>query len=131
MLPITGSAPEREVGQGSFSLSRYLKRVLHSHNQLDLQYAYFVMTNLLFHPKKVFQHTKLRKQTKNQWARDDPVMIILQIVFIVVSTLAYAVAMGALRRFPLTVFWCIFVDYFLFGGIVATISWFFANTYLR
>ncbi|GKD00343.1 UNC-50 family protein, partial [Tanacetum coccineum] len=39
-----------------------------------------------------YQHTKYHKQTKNQWARDDPAFIVICILLLAVSAVAYSVA---------------------------------------
>ncbi|GFY89561.1 UNC-50 family protein [Actinidia rufa] len=39
-----------------------------------------------------YQHTKYHKQTKNQWARDDPAFIVVCSLLLAVSSLAYCAA---------------------------------------
>ena len=40
-------------------------------------------------PKTVYRHTTYRKQTKNQWARDDPTFVVLSAIFVAVAALMY------------------------------------------
>ncbi|KAG4918842.1 hypothetical protein JHK85_057123 [Glycine max] len=39
-----------------------------------------------------YQHTKYHKQTKNQWARDDPAFVVICCLLLAVATLAYCAA---------------------------------------
>ena len=43
-------------------------------------------------PNRVYNTTKLHKQTKNQWARDDPAFVVVLLAMVAVATLAYAIA---------------------------------------
>ena len=39
---------------------------------MDLESASWQMVTLCIDPKRVYKQTTYHKQTKNQWARDDP-----------------------------------------------------------
>lgn len=54
---------------------------------------------LCFDPKRVYKNTSYHKQTKNQWARDDPAFTVLCVCFLFVAAIAYTVAFQVL---PLT-----------------------------
>ena len=41
-------------------------------SQMDLESASWQMVTLCIDPKRVYKQTTYHKQTKNQWARDDP-----------------------------------------------------------
>jgi len=88
---------------------------------------------LFFNPKNVYNTTKYHKQTKNQWARDDPGFVCVQIYFIVVASLSYCISMGGvpLLKYLTLVLWSVVVDFLLFGVIVASIGYWIANKYLR
>uniref|UniRef100_A0A453KG12 Uncharacterized protein n=1 Tax=Aegilops tauschii subsp. strangulata TaxID=200361 RepID=A0A453KG12_AEGTS len=60
--------------------------------QMDIEYTFWQMVHLCTSPKVVYQHTKYHKQTKNQWARDDPAFIVILILFLVFATSAYCAA---------------------------------------
>lgn len=63
-----------------------------------------------------------RKHTKNHWARDDPALAVIQLGFLVVTSLAYGLAFH-LRgpiRYLLLVLRATLVDWLLVGLVVAT-----------
>jgi hypothetical protein len=64
-----------------------------------------------------------RKQTKNHWARDDPALAVIEVFFLTVTTVAYAVAFGV--KGPLTFLVMILretaLDWLLVGLVVATL----------
>merc|ERR1719277_1200607 len=100
--------------------------------QMDMNYTFAQMIYLCVAPRKVYQLTSYRKQTKNQWARDDPAFIVVLIVFLHVAALSYGIAlqvrpMGVLRI--LVQFIC--VHFLLVGVFIATLAWFISNKYLR
>lgn len=83
-------------------------------------------------PKVVYQHTKYHKQTKNQWARDDPAFVVLFSFFLVVATTAYCAAYAESGgRAILTVLSVVFIHFFVVGGLLATCFWLLTNAYLR
>ncbi|XP_048492728.1 uncharacterized protein LOC104904945 isoform X2 [Beta vulgaris subsp. vulgaris] len=69
----------------------YLRRII-KWQQMDVEYTFWQMLHLCTSPKVVYQHTKYHKQTKNQWARDDPAFIVICSFLLAVSTLAYCAA---------------------------------------
>jgi UNC-50 family len=67
--------------------------------QLDMESACEQMVTLLsLHPARVYKTAYYRKQTKNQWARDDPAFALLQAAFSAAAAVAYGMAFG-LRAF--------------------------------
>lgn len=100
--------------------------------QMDIDYTFAQMTYLCTAPRKVYQLTSYRKQTKNQWARDDPAFIVVLILFLVIASISYGLALqvrGAVFFRILSVF--IGMQFVASGVIIATCSWFISNTYLR
>ena len=83
------------IALGSRSKSQpveYLQR-LTDVRQMDVQAALDQMKSLLsFRPQSVYKTAYYRKQTKNHWARDDPAFVALQVVFLVIASIAYGVA---------------------------------------
>ncbi|OXB57508.1 hypothetical protein ASZ78_000240 [Callipepla squamata] len=87
MLP-TSSVGAR--GQGSGALGprdaarhtagakrhKYLRRLLHV-RQMDFEFAVWQMLYLFTSPQRVYRNFHYRKQTKDQWARDDPAFLVL------------------------------------------------------
>lgn len=64
---------------------------------MDFDFASSQFVDLLFHPSEVGRTTKIRKQIKNQWARDDPAFLVLLIAMIFLSVLAYCVCFVTLN----------------------------------
>jgi hypothetical protein len=70
----------------------YLAR-LTDFRQMDIQSALDQMKTLLStRPHVVYKTSYYRKQTKNHWARDDPAFCALQIIFLIVASIAYSVS---------------------------------------
>lgn len=55
---------------------KYLRRLLHFH-QMDFEFALWQMFYLFTSPQRVYRNFHYRKQTKDQWARDDPAFLVL------------------------------------------------------
>ncbi|KAJ1827074.1 hypothetical protein LPJ56_001858 [Coemansia sp. RSA 2599] len=90
------------------------------------------MLYLLVSPKRVYRNIYYHKQTKNQWARDDPAFIILQVAGIAVMAAAYSVVYGVgIHGFIKALVQLLLVNYFIFGILIATVTWFVANRFLR
>lgn len=124
-----------EVERPSFataqSVSEYLRRTL-QYAQMDIDYTFAQMLHLCRAPRKVYQLTSYRKQTKNQWARDDPAFVVALIFFLSIASFAYGIALqvstaSCFRIVGLFV-GCHFVG---FGMVIATVLWFVSNNYLR
>jgi len=75
---------------------------------------------------KILSH---RKQTRNHWARDDPAFVVLQVFFLIVVSIAYALAFHA--NVLKVIFWTVIVHYFALGLVIATTFWWVGNTQLR
>eukprot|EP00002_Diphylleia_rotans_P037636 TRINITY_DN8431_c0_g1_i2.p1 TRINITY_DN8431_c0_g1~~TRINITY_DN8431_c0_g1_i2.p1 ORF type:complete len:229 (+),score=45.35 TRINITY_DN8431_c0_g1_i2:45-731(+) len=113
-------------------MTQYFKRMI-QYPQMDLEYTAWQFINICTRPKSVFRTTLYHKQTKNQWARDDPAFVVFLLVFIAVTTCAYAVAfeVGGIGRILHLIFYAIFFDFLVLGIFVSTITWIFANKFLR
>ncbi|KAJ9537993.1 hypothetical protein OSB04_030726 [Centaurea solstitialis] len=94
---------------------------------MDIEYTFWQMLHLCSSPKVVYQHTKYHKQTKNQWARDDPAFIVVSILLLVVSTLAYCATYDHSTRHAVFVVFSVTCFHFLLTGVVvATFFWLYA-----
>ncbi|KAF5841766.1 UNC-50 family protein [Dunaliella salina] len=112
-------------------LSMYLRRI-YKPRQLDIEYALWLMLQLCISPKTAYRHTAYHKQTKNQWARDDPAFVVVTCVLVMVAALAYCITFGdTLWHSLLTILSAVLVDYLLLGFAVATACWFIADRFLR
>jgi len=70
---------------GRSSFYEYFKRGF-NYKQWDLETSLHQMKYLLINPRKVYSNFKSQKQTKQQWARDDPSFSILLILLIAVAS---------------------------------------------
>uniref|UniRef100_A0A7S0NED4 UNC-50 family protein n=1 Tax=Hanusia phi TaxID=3032 RepID=A0A7S0NED4_9CRYP len=127
MLPTPGLYRHR----GGF-IPDYLRRAI-KYSQMDLENASWQMVTLCIDPKRVYKHTCFHKQTKNQWARDDPGFTVLCIFFLLVAAVAYTIAFrvtnpGAFIRLVLG---AVCFDFLFVGALLATLTWAVANKYLR
>ncbi|XP_020102886.1 protein unc-50 homolog isoform X2 [Ananas comosus] len=93
MLPTVskGRTPSSSLRPAPPLFPQYLRRII-KWQQMDIEYTFWQMLHLCTSPKVVYQHTKYHKQTKNQWARDDPAFVVIFCLFLVFATLAYCVA---------------------------------------
>jgi len=100
---------------------------------MDVEYTFWQMFYLCFNPSRVYRTTSWHKQTKNQWARDDPAFVAILIVFLSMASLAYAVAFKVSSFFTIIklIFWTVFIDFISIGVVVATLGWWISNKYLR
>ncbi|XP_038996031.1 protein unc-50 homolog isoform X2 [Hibiscus syriacus] len=92
MLPTvskTHSSPSTSRPDSMFP--QYLRRIV-KWQQMDIEYTFWQMLHLCTAPKVVYQHTKYHKQTKNQWARDDPAFVVICSLLLAVATVAYCAA---------------------------------------
>jgi len=89
------------------------------------------MIYLFISPQKVYRNFQYRKQTKDQWARDDPAFLVLLSFWLCVSSIGFAVVLGlgfvGGLKFLL---WVVFVDCIGVGVLIATLFWFISNRYM-
>lgn len=83
MLPTTspqsnGALSLRDAARHTAGAKRYkyLRRLLHF-RQMDFEFALWQMLYLFTSPQRVYRNFHYRKQTKDQWARDDPAFLVL------------------------------------------------------
>lgn len=132
MLPTSSSRhrPAVSFRQNSL-LTQYLRRIV-KWRQMDIEYTFWQMLHLCTSPKVVYQHTKYHKQTKNQWARDDPAFVVICSLLLAVAASAYCAAYGqSIAHACLTIFSVVFFHFLLIGSLLATICWLFSNHHLR
>ncbi|KGN43880.1 protein unc-50 homolog [Cucumis sativus] len=130
--------PTASRGRSSSSTSRanpmylqYLRRIV-KWQQMDIEYTFWQMLHLCTSPKVVYQHTKYHKQTKNQWARDDPAFIVICSLLLAVATLAYCAAYDhSAAHASFVVISVLLFHLLITGAILATCCWLLTNAYLR
>lgn len=133
MLPTTlnGIGRRSSTSRSSSSLSTYLRRIVKP-KQLDLEYTFWLMLQLCISPKTAYRHTSYHKQTKNQWARDDPAFVIICSLLVAAAASAYCITFGhGLWHSLLSVLSAVLLDFLLVGFGIASVSWFLANKFLR
>ncbi|CAL5080313.1 unnamed protein product [Urochloa humidicola] len=131
MLPTTASKGRGAARSAPPLFGPYLRRIV-KWQQMDIEYTFWQMVHLCTSPKVVYQHTKYHKQTKNQWARDDPAFVVILILFLVFATSAYCAAFGESASHAALTITSVVFFHFLFAGIVlSTLCWFLTNSYLR
>ena len=74
-------------------VNEYVWRVFNV-GQMDFQFAYSQMADLLRSPAEVYKSTAIRKQIKNQWSRDDPAFLVLLVGLMAAASAAWLVAYG-------------------------------------
>ncbi|KAL8541491.1 hypothetical protein ACS0TY_002672 [Phlomoides rotata] len=133
MLPTSSSSTKGRSGPSPRPnlLPHYLRRIV-KWQQMDIEYTFWQMLHLCTSPKVVYQHTKYHKQTKNQWARDDPAFVVMCSLLLSVSTIAYCAAYDHSTAHAVFVVISVLLFHFLVtGAILATVCWLFTNNYLR
>jgi len=120
------------VGGIILKTPEYLRRLFNV-PQMDLDYTFWQMINLCISPSRVYRTTKYHKQTKNQWARDDPAFLFVLMIFMMISTFAYSICFHhtGFGSYVKAVVYAVCIDFLLVGVIVSTVNWYVANTYLR
>lgn len=101
--------------------------------QMDFEATFDQMLTLASsNPARVYKTNFYRKQTKNQWARDDPAFVVVQAGFLAAAAIAYGIAFRArgIGSYILLVSYAVLVDWLLFGIVTATLGWAIANKYL-
>eukprot|EP01040_Poterioochromonas_malhamensis_P000931 gene931-988_t len=111
----------------------YLRRLC-DFRQMDFEASFDQLLTLLStEPYKIYTSFYYRKQTKNQWARDDPAFVVIQAIFVAVCALAYAVAFRhpSFWGYLWTVVYSVLVDWLFVGMAIASTLSHLANKYLR
>jgi hypothetical protein len=113
-------------------LPEYLSRML-QWRQMDFDFAAAQAVDLLLRPADTSKTTRMRKQIKNQWARDDPAFAILLGGLLLASTLAYAVAYAAWNPLHLArlLIGGILFEYIALGCVIATAVRLYVNAHMR
>ncbi|KAI8372119.1 UNC-50 [Blakeslea trispora] len=113
--------PHRSRRHGPF-----LKRFFHFPH-MDFELAFWQLGYLIISPRRVYRNIYYHKQTKNQWARDDPAFLLLLICFTILSALAWG------WTYRLDIWGIVRLMMFmigtncLIGALVSTMTWSIAN----
>ncbi|KAF0729061.1 hypothetical protein AaE_009407 [Aphanomyces astaci] len=127
---LAGSAASLPVFRHCSALPEYFWRVL-DYRQMDLEATYYQMVTLCISPTKVYKSAYYRKQTKNRWARDDPAFAVIQVLFLVVASLAWTVAFEKTSSLAFLLLCDVLVEWLILGLVTSTLTWWCANQFLR
>uniref|UniRef100_A0A0A9YVQ2 Protein unc-50 n=1 Tax=Lygus hesperus TaxID=30085 RepID=A0A0A9YVQ2_LYGHE len=109
---------------------RYLRRLL-KFDQMDFEFAIWQMTYLFISPQKVYRNFQYRKQTKSQFARDDPAFFVLLCLWLLVASVGFIFVLGlSFLSFVKFLIYILLVDCVSVGLCIATLLWFVSNKYL-
>ncbi|ELV11548.1 Protein unc-50 like protein [Tupaia chinensis] len=99
--------------------------------EMDFEFAAWQMLYLFTSPQRVYRNFHYRKQTKDQWARDDPAFLVLLSIWLCVSTIGFGFVldMGFFETIKLLL-WVVFIDCVGVGLLISTLMWFISNKYL-
>jgi len=98
---------------------------------MDWELAAWQLTWLCIVPKRVYRNVYFHKQTKNVWARDDPAILILISVCLIVSAVAWSFVQSyTIPQVIELALLMIFRDFLAVGAVVATLLWFISNKLL-
>ncbi|GAA5806667.1 hypothetical protein MFLAVUS_000015 [Mucor flavus] len=90
---------------------------------MDFEFALWQMGYLLIAPKRVYRNIYYHKQTKNQWSRDDPAFILLQIILLSVSSIVWSFVYGLSVYGTLkTLVSMVVVEFLLVGSVISTFT---------
>ncbi|KNC82944.1 hypothetical protein SARC_04791 [Sphaeroforma arctica JP610] len=132
MLPNNMSANRQGNMSGRPSRRHKFIRRLLLFRQMDFELAMWEMLNLCIAPSKVYRNITYHKQTKNQWARDDPAFLVLLAGCLCITSVGFSVYFWfpwwKLLSFAL---WVILFDCVVIGCIISTAGWHLSNKYLR
>ncbi len=138
ILP-TSSSGYRNAGIGIRSrggmdrFPDFMRRLL-DFRQMDFEAALDCYKALLSaDPKRAYISFYYRKQTKNQWARDDPAFVVLQAGLVAFGSLMYAIAFRNpnLWGYLWSIVYGMIVDWLLMGFLIASALCSLTNNYLK
>ncbi|GAX73576.1 hypothetical protein CEUSTIGMA_g1027.t1 [Chlamydomonas eustigma] len=126
MLPTATRSSQRPNYVG-----HYLRRLLKP-KQMDFEYTFWTMLQLVVSPRTAYRHTAYHKQTKNHWARDDPAFLLVMCTLVMLTACAYCLAFSdSLGHAVMTVMSAVMFDFLLLGCAIATAGWLLSNNFLR
>jgi hypothetical protein len=101
---------------------------------MDFEAAWDQLIALMsMEPKRAYISSYYRKQTKNQWARDDPAFMVIQIGLVAAGSLFYTMIFESpsLWGYLWSTLYGLLIDWLLIGFVAASVTSFVANKYLR
>ncbi|GAA5975269.1 hypothetical protein JCM11641_005910 [Rhodosporidiobolus odoratus] len=125
---LAGNGFPRLGGGGMKTWLRRLSRL----PQMDFEMAIWQMCYLCIAPKRVYKSLYYQKQTKNTWARDDPAMLLLITLSLVVAAVLWSIlyAHAGPAQTLQTIFSFVFLHFFGTGLVISTLLWAVSNRFL-
>jgi len=109
---------------------KYLRRIFHF-KHMDFEFALWQMLYLFYKPQQVYRNFQYRKETKAQFARDDPAFLVLLASWLIISSAGFSFVLGIhFVGFVKFLLYVIFVDLVGVGLVIATLLWYISNTFL-
>jgi len=109
---------------------KYLRRIFHFRH-MDFDFALWQMLYLFYKPQQVYRNFQYRKETKAQFARDDPAFLVLLAAWLIISSAGFSLVLGIhFWGFLKFLLYVIFVDMVGVGLVIATALWYISNTFL-
>ncbi|KAK5639086.1 hypothetical protein RI129_011578 [Pyrocoelia pectoralis] len=110
---------------------KYLRRMF-KFNQMDFEFAFWQMLYLFIAPQKVYRNFQYRKQTKSQFARDDPAFLVLFAAWLCITSIGFSIVLRlTFWKFVNFLLYVIFIDCIGIGLVIATFFWYILNRYFR
>lgn len=130
--PLPNPTPNRlEKKSATAKSHKFLRRLVHFRH-MDFEFAFWQMWFLFVSPQKVYRNFQYRKQTKDQFARDDPAFLVLLGFWLIASSIGFAFVLRfSFLEFLKFFVWVICIDCIGVGLLIASILWFVCNRYLR
>jgi hypothetical protein len=121
--PLPTPSTQRDCMSAATKRYKYLRRMF-KFDQMDFEFAFWQMLYLFIAPQKVYRNFRHRKQTKSQFARDDPAFLVLFAAWLCITSIGFAIVLK-LRfwQFVNFLLYVIFVDCIGVGVLTATIFW--------
>jgi len=109
---------------------KYLRRIFHFRH-MDFEFALWQMLSLFYKPQQVYRNFQYRKETKAQFARDDPAFLVLLSAWLIITSAGFSLVLGIhFYGFLKFLLYVIFVDMVGVGLVIATALWYISNTFL-
>lgn len=110
---------------------KYFRRLIHV-GQMDFEFALWQLAYLVISPQKVYRNFQYRKQTKDQFARDDPAFLVVLSGLLCLTSICFGLVMGLKFYDTLKLLsWVVIFDCIGSGLCIATALWWLSNRYLR
>lgn len=110
---------------------KYLRRIFHF-RQMDFEFALWQMIYLFYKPQQVYRNFQYRKETKAQFARDDPAFLVLLAATLLLTSAGFSLTLGLhFLGFVKFLVYVVVVDLVAVGLVIATALHALANSLVK